>query len=280
MRSCFSQTVATFALLGASVSASVSQAQIQTQPVEIIEAAPPAVFSERSGYWPTQEFSTDTLLQDSSTLNDRWNSVPGVQAREGGSPTLSIRGSAQADRVLKLFEGAALNMADGVGASDLLIPTEVMSQASILKGPASVFYGTSAMSGAVDHRLRYFERVAFKGALADDSGTFGTRSIGVIAPHVSLSGSTRAQASLFHENRPGRFKFKSTTSDAEGRRFDNSTETTRATMAGDTQLGKWHLGARLIAATAEGENPGSLYFPFLSSFQNTGTLATVEASRS
>lgn len=269
--------VASLAVLLTSFTA---QAQIQTQPVEIIEAAPPSVFSERSGYWPTETFSPDVMVQDRSTLNERWNSIPGVQARESGSPTISIRGSAQADRVLKLFEGAPLNMADGVGASDLLIPTEVMSQVSLLKGPASVFYGTSAMSGAIDHRLRYFERLAVKGSLADESSLLGSRNLGAVAPWKSKSETSQAQASVYHESVPGNFRYHATSSDREGRRDHNDSELTRATLAANTKVGKWSLGARVIAARSNGSSPGALDFPLTSTFQTTGTLATVEASNS
>lgn len=266
-------------ILTATCGATNAQAQIQTQPVEIITAAPPAVFSERSGYWPTDEYAQDVLLTDRSTINERLNSVPGVQARESGSPTVSIRGSAQADRVLKLVDGAALNMADGVGASDLLIPTEVMSQVSILKGPSSVFYGRSAMAGVIDHRVRYFDRLALKGTLTDNSSQFGTRNIGVILPFTNKSETTKLQGSLFHENNPGDYKFQSTTTDAKGRRTSSSTELTRATLAGDMQSGAWHFATRLVAGKTVGESPGSLAFPFRSTFDTDGTLATVEASR-
>lgn len=267
-----------YALSALLLFSSLAKAQIQTQPVEIVEAAPPSVFSERSGYWPTESLSPDVMVQDRSTLNDRWNSVPGIQSREGGSPTISIRGSAQADRVLKLFEGAPLNMADGVGASDLLIPTEVMSEVSLLKGPASVFYGTSAMSGAIDHRLRYFDRVAIKGTLADESSLLGTRSVGAITPWQNKNETVRVQASLFHETVPGNFRYSSSSLNATGRRENNDSELNRATLATNARLGRWSLGARLIAARTQGSSPGSLYFPFVSTYQTTGTLLTVEAS--
>jgi len=253
-----------------------AHAQIQNEPVEIVTAPAPAVFSERSGLWPSDTLPPELFTSDRTTLTDRWNAVPGVQAREAGSPTLSIRGSAQADRVLQLFDGAPLNMADGVGASQLLIPSEVMSEVSLIKGPASTFYGNSAMAGAVDHRLRYFDETTLDGQLADASGEFGDRHASLIIPFMK-NAKPFAQVSVLSERDPGAFVYQS--AQGNGRRDHNSSDLARATAATDFAFGDgWNFSARLVEAHSSGESPGSLLSPFVSAIDQKGSLATAQLS--
>ncbi len=257
---------------------SSAHAQIQNEPTEIVTAAPAAVFSERAGFWPTTEIPSQTFENnDRTTTSDRWNTVPGVQSREQGSPTISIRGSAHADRVLQLFDGAALNMADGVGASNLLIPTEVMSEVSLLKGPSSVFYGNSAMAGAIDHRLRYFDDKTLSGQLSESGGLFGERRASLVLP-FQRQRKTIAQVSLLTERDPGTFLYQSPL--GNGRRDHNSQDLQRATAATDFEFGDgWRLSARLVEAHSNGESPGSLIFPFTSQIDQKGSLATAQLSK-
>ena len=256
-----------------------ARAQIQNEPTEVITSPPPATFSERAGLWPTETLGQDAFTNDKTSLTDRWNTVPAVQAREAGSPTLSIRGSAQADRVLQLFDGAPLNMADGIGASRLLVPTEVMSNVSLIKGPASVFYGNSAMAGAVDHRLRYFDRPTLDGSLGDAGGEFGDRHVALIIP-VNKNDKPIAQFSFLSERDPGNFLYQSTTSPQAGRRDHNLQDLKRATASTDFEFGEgWNFSSRFVAADGEGESPGSLYFPTSSSYDQTALLATVQLSK-
>ena len=245
-----------------------AHAQIQNEPVEIVTAPAPAVFSERAGIWPADSLPQDDFTNDRTTMSDRWNTVPGVQAREQGSPTLSIRGSAQSDRVLQLFDGAPLNMADGAGASTLLLPTEVMSGVSLIKGPASAFYGASAMAGAVDNRLRYFDEKTIEGSLADQSGKFGDRHVALIIP-IMKNAKPVAQVSILSERDPGAF------------REHNSNDLARATAATDfTFSNDWNFSARIVEAHSSGESPGSLIFPFTSQIDQKGSLATAQISKS
>ncbi|MES2962377.1 MAG: TonB-dependent receptor plug domain-containing protein, partial [Bdellovibrionota bacterium] len=203
--------------------------QIQNQPVEIVRAAPLSSFSERAGAWPSLEIPEARLTNDRSDLSERLNALPGLQARTNGSPVLSIRGSGQADRTLRLFEGLPLNMADGVGASEFFLPTETIGSLNVIKGPSSVFYGGSAMAGALDHRVRFFERNAIRTTASDEGGWLGSRSLfgALVLPeskHVD-----RGQLTLFHERTPGRFPFTSTSTTRSGRRESNSSDLSRAT---------------------------------------------------
>lgn len=256
-----------------------AHAQIQNEPTEVVTAPAPAPFSERSGLWPADRLSHETFDSDRSSLTERWNTIPGVQARESGSPTLSIRGSAQADRVLKLFDGAPLNMGDGVGATDLLIPSEVMSGVSLMKGPASVFYGPSAMAGVVDHSLRYFDETTLTGSLADAGGQFGDSRAALIVP-FRRDHKTVGQVSVLTEKDPGRFLYRSTTSSQAGRRDQNSQTLLRATAATDLPFGDgWLFSARVVEAKSDGETPGSLYYVSPTFIRTAGSLATAQLSR-
>lgn len=254
----------------------IANAQIQNEPVDVVTASVPSTFSERAGFWPTEEIGNEQLKSDSSTLNDRWNSVPGIQARENGSPTFSIRGSAQADRVLKLFDGSPLNMADGVGGSDLLIPTEIMSNVALIKGPASVFYGTSAMAGAVDHRLRFYDDPTFSGTLGEAGGLLAEKRAALIVPLANK----KTQVSVFAEQNPQSWLYQSTTTNRNGRNDGNAKSLYRATAASDLHFGSTTaLNVRAVVAKSTGDSSGSLYFPIHSTIDQTASLISLELKK-
>lgn len=257
----------------AGAATSLDRRQIQTEPTEVVTAAAPSqLFSDRAGLWLSEQLPASTFdASDRTTTSDRWNTVPGVQAREQGSPTLSIRGSAQADRVLQLFDGAPLNIADGVGASSLFVPTEVMENVSLLKGPSSVFYGTAAMAGAVDHRLCYFDEPTLSAqltsSLAGSAQTLGDHRASLVVPFLK-SGTPWAQVSVLADR------------DSGVHREHNSQDLVRATAATDLDLANgFKLSARLVEAHSSGESPGSLIFPLVSAFDQKGSLATLQLSR-
>lgn len=257
----------------------IANAQIINQPVEIIEAPPLSAFSERSGAWPTKEIPEDIFSTDSSTIAERMNTIPGFVARESGSPTYSIRGSGQADRVLRLYNGLPLNMADGVGASDLFLPTETLGRVSVLKGPSSVFYGASAFGGAIDHTTRWFDQRAIRLTGFEEGGKLGTRSaLGVLPVRTKNSSS---QFSVFHERRPGRFPFQSTTTTQSGTRENNAADLSRLTASSQINIDETlRVTAHAIAAKNVGESAGSLQAPFNNSFDMNGTLASVAVEKS
>lgn len=268
-----------FALALALVGGTEAVAQIQNQPVEIVRAAPLSSFSERAGAWPSYDIPEDRLTSDRSDLSERMNQVPGLQMRTNGSPVLSIRGSGQADRTLRLFEGLPLNMADGVGASEFFLPTEVLGSLSLIKGPASVFYGGSAMAGALDHRLKFFDGHALRVLAADDGGWLGPRSVLGVAALPRNATFEKSQISLFHERTPGRYPFVSTSTTRSGRRESSAADLTRATIASDARLGSWSLRLRSLGGKSVGESPGALTFPFASTYDTTVSLASLEARR-
>lgn len=251
--------------------------KVQTRPVEVISSTPIYSFSERAALWPSEEIDESSYSLDGKSLSDSFNSLPGLQSRESGSPTISIRGSAQADRVLKLYDGVPLNLADGIGVQDLFIPTESLGSLRIVKGPASVFYGASAMAGAIDHHPRLYERTALRLGVADDSGLLGSRNIFAALPfHTKDSSSADAQLTAFHEFQPGRYQYESVTTDLKGRRENNWKETTRLTGTGTFSVGSWRLRPSLLLAQQSGASPGSITAPYTNSFDYKGSLISLD----
>ena len=252
-------------------------AQIQTEPTEIITATPVSTFSDRSGIWPTVEIPQDDLNASARPLTDTLNTLPGIQARDSGSPTLSIRGSGQADRVLKLFDGWPLNFADGLGAPSLFIPEEVIGSLRLLKGPASVFYGSFAMAGALDLRTRLFNRPAARITLSDDSGQLGTKNIFGVLP-IGKGDVKTSQVTIFAEDAPGQYSYNDPL--GSGRLQNNDVKTYRATFTADKKWGVFKLHPTVLIANQNGEAPSPLYSPSALSYKSYGTLFGLDASTS
>lgn len=245
-------------------------AQIQNQPVEFITSTPLSAFSDRSGLWPHVEIAGDTVESAGRSLLDNLNSIPGLQARELGSPVISIRGSSQSDRVLRLFEGVPLNLADGVGGSELFIPKEALSSVRLFKGPASVFFGSSAMAGAIDHRLRIFERPAARIGLLHNETVLNPPSTFIVAPF--RKGNSSAQLSAFHERNSGQYKFDSVSSGRSGLRESNSSNISRIVGFGAHRAERFKLESYFVLAHSDTESPGSLSVPTRVKVESEGSL--------
>jgi outer membrane receptor protein involved in Fe transport len=255
-----------------------ARAQIQNEPTEIVTASPLSAVSERVGSWPVYELNQEQMVQGEASIADSLNSMPGLAVRENGSPFVSIRGSSQADRVLRLLEGIPLNMADGVGANDIFVPVEILQSVTLIKGPASVFYGPAAMAGALDHRVRHFERPSIGVGTSSDNDfkTFGTSSFLAAVPIGK--GENRSQVSFFEEYRPGKFAYQAKSIDDSGLRTDNSNSLTRGTFIGETKAGSVKFTSFGLLAKNKGETPGSLLFPARSTYDNNAVLASVDGT--
>ena len=91
-------------------------------------------------------------LQTTSTIEDVLQQAPGVDVMNG---QLNIRGSSGfaygvGSRVMIMLDGLPLLTADANFAQFDLIPTDNIAQVEIMKGAASVLYGSSAMGGVVN----------------------------------------------------------------------------------------------------------------------------------
>lgn len=90
-------------------------------------------FSQRSGAWPHQ---LKIPLEGSQHLSNWWDDSrgePGVDSRSQGLPAISIRGSVKGDRTLMMLDGIPLNLSDGLGPNELLIPYEIIGSTDFLK---------------------------------------------------------------------------------------------------------------------------------------------------
>jgi outer membrane cobalamin receptor len=91
------------------------------------------------------------------TVSDVMHVVPGVHVRQygglGGLRTVSIRGTGSA-QTLVLLDGIRLSSVQN-GTVDLgLIPGSIIGSVDVIRGGAAAIYGTNAMSGVIDLRLR------------------------------------------------------------------------------------------------------------------------------
>ncbi len=232
-------------------------AQVSEQPTVIIEATPLKSFSLNSGVWDSKSFQYDSLNSENTTLADRLSAIPGVHAREQGSALISIRGSSQANRVLGIYNDIPLNFADGFGVPSLLLPDEVVGEMRVFKGPASVFFGSAAMGGAVHYRTRVFERPAIRIEAADSSMAVGERQVfGVIPFSVGETPDKKMMVTVFNQFDPGYFKFDSPSKNISGRRFHNDSYTQRYTVWGKQKYGSLTLQEDAILAQKIFTAPG------------------------
>jgi outer membrane receptor protein involved in Fe transport len=270
---------AVFTIAVASLNAAAQSPPIETQTTEQIVATPISVFSERAQLWPSSTLGDDELSQrlPAQPLSEILSSVPGLQARQNGSPMISIRGSAAADRVLTLYEGIPLNLGDGIGPSDLFLPTETIGRIRIFKGPASVFYGASAMAGALDHETRRFSAPAVRVTAGSYDGFAGEQSALAVAPFGNEK--QGGQAAAFYERKPGRYPFTSTSTSITGVRENNASETTRVSAVGNARIGELELHPLFLLARSLGESPTGLAFPSPSTYDSVGLLTGIEASQ-
>jgi outer membrane cobalamin receptor len=249
--------ILTFALLAVSLQARAQD--IQVQPTEIIRASPLTPFTNRVGTWPTYNSSGELTQTETEPVERYLSTLPGVQARAVGSPTISIRGSAQAGRTLSLFDGVPLFLADGFGAPKILLPQEILGDVRLMKGPASVFYGPAALGGAVNFIPRIYEDPAVRVSFNDQDGGIASRNfLGVIPFYLNRDKQDYVQISGFTEFDPGDFPYQSSTTPITGRRTNNDTHTNRMTTLGQQTFNGWLVHERIVAASASGTYPGDV----------------------
>lgn len=251
---------------------SAAQTPIQDRPAEVVSASPIPMFSQRSLLWPSQKI--EGAENEAKPLSETLNSTPGIQARENGSPLISIRGSSSADRVLRLYEGIPLS--DGLFVSDVFLPKESIGNVRVFKGPASAFYGSSAMAGALDFETRAFSSRAFRASTASYDDWLGERSLFAATPFESDR--HRGQVTAFYERRPGRYPFTSTTTETSDVRDNNASDTSRVTATSRSRFGRIEVRPVFLLARHVGELPKSLHVPVLSTFDYAGSVVGVEAS--
>ncbi len=231
---------------------------LQQQPTEEIVETPLVPFFIRSFDWPHEEHEVHSthLLPDI-------NSTAGVSARGSeGSPTISIRGSVSASRVLALYNGIPLNMNDGLGPALLLVPEENIHLLDFLKGPASLYYGSHAMGGIVQYRTKRHSRPQIR----FEQASFGESSALFATPF------SNSQATLFLKDREGSFPYE-LPDGTRGIRTANEDRLQRLSLDSFQSFGSTDLREDLLLVHQLRSSSGSLSFPSVNRTERHGLLA-------
>lgn len=214
--------------------------------------------------------------------DDFLNTVPGIVARDYGSPTISIRGSQQLGRVLQLYNDIPLNGPDGFGASRLFMAKEMTDSLETIKGPSSLLYGTQALAGSMNFKTQAQPNSIFKVTISDYSdllqkgNSLGQYSLSVRTdlikkPYNSL------QISFLNENDIGDFKYKDKNTNSFNRRINNKNSLSRVVIYGKQKVDSWTLEENIILAKSYREIPGSTILPLLSLEDSLGYLTSLQA---
>ncbi len=251
---------------------------VELTPVEI-EAPVLDNESSRSVEWPVKVEKVTPAIQ-LPQLDDAINSTNGIQTRTQGSPTFSIRGSAQSGRALILYDHIPLNFASGFGAPRIFLPKETLAQLNVIKGPASLFFGSQAMAGAIDFVSKTYNRPEINFNFSDTNESFLPWREGKLA-HQSYqlatplydSPTSHWQASLFYEDKDGQFPFQN--KDASGVRDFNAGNLSRIVIKGSQQSESWRWDFNSIIGRQIQQSPGAINFPLPTRQETEGALVSL-----
>ncbi len=235
-----------------------------------VESTPVDVFIDRSGLWHSQKISSSSVHGENLSPYESLNKVPGVQSRLEGSPTLSIRGSQSLPRVLGLYNGIPLNSADGFGPNRMLIPQETIADIKIFKGPASVFFGSDAIGGAINFLSRRYTGPTLRGSI----GSYGQKSILGALP-ISSTPDSYSHLTSFSEGYDGGNPFTLSSSGQDGMRSSTNRALQRHTFFGEQKLGRLSFSENLIWAQEIATTPGSVKSPETTHARNSSGLASL-----
>ncbi len=243
---------------------------VEVLPVEIVEAEPLTIFSERANAWPIETVYSDYTIADQS-LYDSISKFSGVVSRgdlSGGSPNFSIRGSSEYGRTLLLYNGTPLNLMDGLGASSLLIPQETTHSTFVLKGASSVLYGSDAIGGAINIIPHTYDRAVVRGGL----GSFGRKSIYGAHP-ILKSENHKLQITGFSNSIDGDFPYKYNSQEQE--REPNGFHLQRFTITGQHKVSSYTVKETLIYGQSFGGTPGPVDLPYPTHYDRTSLLGSL-----
>lgn len=142
----------------------------------------------------------DILRRGANNLGEALRGEPGLAVSSDGAQGQNpvIRGLKK-ESVALLVDGIRLNSAQPAGAIGSFLSLGLAERVEVVKGPASVLYGSGALGGAINVRLpqaRLTPGVGFDMAASFDSASSGVRGTGV----MNVSGGDHALmlgASLF-----------------------------------------------------------------------------------
>jgi outer membrane receptor protein involved in Fe transport len=235
--------------------------------------------NQRAKSWVLKTTKTSAILNSSQT-EDSLNSLSGLQTRTQGSPTFSIRGSAQSGRSLILFNDTPLNFASSFGAPSIFLPKEMVGSVSILKGPASLFYGSQALSGSINFMSKKYLSPSMTLTLSDTNESFlpwreqslSHNSIQVATP-LYQNKNNHLQISYFNEKDDGQFPYQNKNS--SGVRSFNSQNLNRFVLNGSSYHRKFKIDYDSILGQQVIQSPGSTVFPQNTRQESRGVLASV-----
>ncbi|MCJ8275228.1 MAG: TonB-dependent receptor, partial [Bdellovibrionales bacterium] len=172
------------------------------------------------------------------------------------------RGSGQSGRVLTLFNDIPLNFASGFGAPNGLLPKEAINETIVIKGPASLFYGSQAMGGSLNFLPKKFERAEVSLTMSDTNASFlpwregglAQSSWHVASPLISDE-DNHLQVSLFTEKNDGQFPYQ--LSSISGDRFHNTQNLSRILVNGKHKTTHSEWGYDFIFGKEILQSPGA-----------------------
>lgn len=220
-------------------------------------------FSERLLLAPTIHISPPQSDTHSSRFEDLFRSESSIQVRTESGPNVSLRGSAQAGRVLLLLNEIPLNFNNGLGGSPLFIPNEILGNIQVHSGPTSSTYGAPAMAGAVHFKTQRLQKNRLRVSLAEEDRSLSdlsTQNISVATPLINKKNS-HLQLSGFYQKNKGDFTFEENGQPQE--RANNASSMNRFVMTGEQKEGRWTFSEVLLYAQNDKETPGALNAPFL-----------------
>jgi outer membrane cobalamin receptor len=239
-------------------------------------------FSERTLHSPYTEIKPNPTLLTNASFENVFLGNTSIQARTQGSPSVSLRGSAQAARVLFVLDEIPLNFADGFGGTSLFVPIEITDTINIIEGPISSQYGANAMAGAIHFKTKQQSSPLVRVGVGDadngllkDSQTLSTANVALITPYV-ISENHKVQASVFLENDRGDFKFDN--SNGSQKRQNNSQNLRRFTFSSKHKFGDVDVKTLSFYTGLNKLSPGPLNSPFVTS-QSSNALFTAVSAR-
>ncbi len=249
-------------------------------PTDYVESTPLNSFdSSKTFSWPSQTANQQILEVQGSSLYEALNKYPGIQTQgeiSAGPPSIKIRGSGSTTRNLILLDGTPLQTQDGLGSNPLLIPEETLSAVDIIKGPASLFYGSSAVGGAINLRTRTYDRPTIR--LGIESFEKYSSLFGIPLFKTETS---NLQGTAYLSDSKGNYAYDDPSEGRRTRQFNNRSKQ-RYTLSGSNKFSKVKLSHQFLYATEKGQSPGPIPFnsTALTEFDRNAYLGAMSAEMS
>lgn len=133
--------------------------------------------------------SEDIECESGKTIADYLDSIPGVEVQNDGSQGLKriqIRGESTF-RTLVMIDGQKVSEHKSMSGTPILVDPSQIERIEVIKGPASVLYGSDAIGGAVNIITKKGGRKPFEGYVTGglDTSASGKTLAGGVAGHVN-----------------------------------------------------------------------------------------------